>query len=35
LGLAIVKHLVEAHGGQVEVVSELGRGTTIRFSLPA
>jgi two-component system, OmpR family, phosphate regulon sensor histidine kinase PhoR len=35
LGLAIVKHLVEAHGGQVEAVSELGRGTTIRFSLPA
>jgi signal transduction histidine kinase len=35
LGLAIVKHLVEAHGGQVEVVSELGRGTTIRLSLPA
>jgi len=35
LGLAIVKHLVEAHGGHVAAESELGRGTTIRFSLPA
>jgi two-component system phosphate regulon sensor histidine kinase PhoR len=35
LGLAIVKHLVEAHGGSVEAESELGRGTTIRFTLPA
>jgi two-component system, OmpR family, phosphate regulon sensor histidine kinase PhoR len=35
LGLAIVKHLVEAHGGEVEAESELGRGTTIRFTLPA
>jgi two-component system, OmpR family, phosphate regulon sensor histidine kinase PhoR len=34
LGLAIVKHLVEAHGGRVEAESELGRGTTIRFTLP-
>lgn len=35
LGLAIVKHLVEAHGGRVSAESELGRGTTIRFTLPA
>ncbi|MEW5929191.1 MAG: ATP-binding protein [Gemmatimonadota bacterium] len=35
LGLAIVKHLVESHGGTVEAESELGRGTTIRFTLPA
>lgn len=35
LGLAIVKHLVEAHGGQAEALSELGHGTTIRFSIPA
>jgi two-component system, OmpR family, phosphate regulon sensor histidine kinase PhoR len=35
LGLAIVRHLVEAHGGAVEAESELGRGTTIRFTLPA
>lgn len=35
LGLAIVRHLVEGHGGSVEARSELGRGTTIRFTLPA
>ncbi len=35
LGLAIVKHLIEAHGGLIEAESELGKGTTIRFSLPA
>ena len=35
LGLSIVRHLVEAHGGRVEAESELGRGTTIRFTLPA
>ena len=34
LGLAIVKHLVEGHGGAVEAESQLGRGTTIRFTLP-
>lgn len=35
LGLAIVRHLVESHGGTVEAESELGRGTTIRFTVPA
>jgi two-component system, OmpR family, phosphate regulon sensor histidine kinase PhoR len=35
LGLAIVKHLVERMGGDVRAESELGRGTTIRFRLPA
>ena len=34
LGLAIAKNLVEAHGGQIEAESELGAGTTIRFTLP-
>src|SRR4029077_10573252 len=34
LGLAIVKHLTEAHGGRVEAESTLGRGTTIRITLP-
>ncbi len=35
LGLAIVRHLVSAMGGTVDAQSELGRGTTIRFTLPA
>jgi len=35
LGLAIVRHLVLAHGGELAIESELGRGTTVRFTLPA
>jgi two-component system phosphate regulon sensor histidine kinase PhoR len=35
LGLAIVKMFIEAHGGKVFVESELGKGATFRFSLPA
>ncbi|MBI4409436.1 MAG: PAS domain-containing protein, partial [Gemmatimonadetes bacterium] len=35
LGLAIVKHLVESMGGDVVAESELGKGTIIRFRLPA
>jgi signal transduction histidine kinase len=34
LGLAIVRNLVVAHGGDVTATSELGRGTTITFTLP-
>lgn len=34
LGLAIVKKLVEAHGGSIEVKSEIGKGTTVIISLP-
>ena len=34
LGLAIAKNLVSAHGGEISAVSEAGRGTTIRFTLP-
>jgi two-component system phosphate regulon sensor histidine kinase PhoR len=34
LGLSIVKHLVQAMDGEIFVQSELGRGTTFRFTLP-
>lgn len=34
LGLAITKRLVELHGGQIEVRSELEKGTTFSFTLP-
>jgi two-component system, OmpR family, phosphate regulon sensor histidine kinase PhoR len=35
LGLAIVKHLVAAHGGELSIESEVERGTTVRFTVPA
>lgn len=35
LGLAIVKHIVERHGSQVRVASELGKGSRFWFSLRA
>jgi signal transduction histidine kinase len=34
LGLAVVRQLVELHGGRVEVASRLGEGTTFRIRLP-
>jgi len=34
LGLAIVRKIVEGHGGQIGVRSQLGTGSTFRFSLP-
>ena len=34
LGLSIVKHIVQAHGGEVRVESELGKGATFFFTVP-
>jgi two-component system sensor histidine kinase BaeS len=34
LGLAIVKQIAEAHGGSVEIKSEIGAGTRVRIRLP-
>ena len=35
LGLSIVKHVVQVHGGVVDVESEVGKGSTFRVRLPA
>jgi signal transduction histidine kinase len=35
LGLAICKLIVQAHGGTIGVVSELNKGTSFTFTLPA
>jgi two-component system phosphate regulon sensor histidine kinase PhoR len=35
LGLAIVKHALERHQAELEIVSELGRGSTFRAHFPA
>jgi len=34
LGMSIVKHIVEFHGGNVWVESEHGKGTTVHFTVP-
>jgi signal transduction histidine kinase len=34
LGLCIVKNLVELQGGEIDVESELGKGTTFSFTVP-
>jgi two-component system sensor histidine kinase BaeS len=35
LGLAIARDLVEAHGGSIDIASQVGGGTTVGFTLPA
>ena len=34
LGLAIVKHVVQRHGGELQISSTLGKGSTFCFTLP-
>ena len=34
LGLALVRKLVELHGGQIDVFSEEGKGSTFSFTMP-
>ena len=34
LGLAIVKHVAQRHGGQIDVHSEVGKGSTFVIALP-
>jgi signal transduction histidine kinase len=34
MGLAIAKVIVEAHGGTIGVVSQVGKGSVFTFELP-
>ena len=34
IGLAMVRHIVEAHGGEVRVESQVGRGSTFTIQIP-
>ncbi len=34
LGLSIVKHIIQAHGGEITATSRLGEGSSFRFTLP-
>ncbi|MGO1760264.1 MAG: sensor histidine kinase, partial [Mammaliicoccus vitulinus] len=33
LGMSIAKEVIEAHDGEIEVISELGKGTHIKIKL--
>ena len=35
LGLSIVKHVAQRHGGELDIRSEIGRGSTFRLVFPA
>ncbi len=35
LGLSIVKHIVQAHNGEISVSSQSGKGTTFTFTIPS
>ncbi len=35
LGMSIVKKVIDDHRGKIEIISEMGKGTTIRMYLPA
>jgi signal transduction histidine kinase len=35
LGLSLSRQIVEAHGGTIAIDSEVGRGTVVRFTIPA
>ncbi len=34
LGMVIVKHIIESHGGKIWLVSQIGEGTATNFTLP-
>ena len=34
LGLALVKSIVDLHGGSAKIDSEVGRGTTVKLKFP-